>query len=609
MTTANLWAELLQAARRLVQSPRFTLLCLLTLALGSGASTAVFSVLNGVLLSPLPYPAPQRLVALWHAAPGLGLPQIPQSPGTYLLYRDQAKSFESLALHEETELAMTDGNRPERLRAARVTASLFRVLRVTPQGRPFLEEEERPGARPVVVLSDRLWHRRFAADPQIVGTSLRIEGVAHEVVGLLPPGFGFPSPETELWVPMTIDPADAPLGLFNPLGVARLRPGVSVADAGADLQRLLGNLTAAFPDSETAATLARAGFESRVRPLREDVVGDVKNLLWSLFTAVGLVLLIACANVANLLIVRTDGRRKAFAVSAALGAQRSRLMAGILSESLWLGLASGAAGLGLALLGLRLLLVLQPAGLPRLAEVAIDGRVLAFTLLVSLFASLLFGILPALRVTTAFDLASELRGHSRAVTLSRGRKQLRQGLVALQIALALILLAGSGLLLRSMLNLLRTPAGFESRNALTLSLALPAVSYPDAGAAAAFLGRLTERLAAIPGVEAAGVTTSLPLGGSAQERGHELEGQPLERGAPPPVIRFEAIDGGYLRALGIPLLGGRASASAPTSSSGPPWWSSTRCWRSASGPARAPSASACGSPPTIRRTPGTPSSG
>ncbi|HEX2225192.1 MAG TPA: ABC transporter permease [Thermoanaerobaculia bacterium] len=561
--------QLRHACRRLLNVPGFTLLCVLTLAVGIGSVVAVFSILEGVLLRPLPYPDAGRLVGLWHRAPGLELGEIPQSSGTYRLYQGGSRALEGIALYRETAAHLTGGPTPERLEVIETTASLFTVLGTPPRlGRAFTSGEERPGGPAVVVLSDSLWRERFGADPRILGRSVRLDGEACQVVGIMPPGFGFPGPESDLWRPLKLDPANPVLGQFDSFGVARLAAGATMETAETDLNRLLVGLPEKFPQDAAAPVLAGAGFAALVRPLQDDLVGSVGDTLWILLGAVGFVLLIACANVANLLFVRGEARRREMAIYTALGAPRSHLIGGALAESCALALAGGVLGVLLAAAGVRLLLYLKPAQLPRLQEIRIDGAVLAFAVGVSLLASLLFGLLPALRSTGLRDLASELKGGGRSVTLGRSRLRTRQILIGLQLALALVLLTGSGLMVRSFLRLARVHPGFEPAEVLVLQLSLREPKGPAAGAgASAALREVLSRVQTLSGVESAAVTSSLPLSGSAPERGYGVEGLRRESGAPPPVFGFQVVSEDYFRTLRIPIVAGRplepADLSAP----------------------------------------------
>jgi putative ABC transport system permease protein len=544
-----------RSLRGLLHVPAFTAVCVVTLAVGIAAATAIFSIVNGVLLTPLPYPESDRLVGLWHTAPKLGFDKLSQSPGTYQLYREHSRSFEDIALYRSTQVTLTGDGAPERLPASAITPSLFPVLRVKPSlGRAFVTEDGRPGSARVMLLSDQLWRSRFAADPKALGRQLRINGVPREIVGVMPAGFEFPRPDTELWLPLEINPAQAKLGEFGPSGLARLRPGTTPAAAQADLERLLADLSSR---DAAMAEMVKDGFHARVLPLREDMVGDIGHTLWILLGAVGFILLIACANVSNLLIVRGEGRRRETAIHTALGASPWELIGSVLLESLLLASASGVLGLLLAAAGLRLLVKLQPIGLPRLKEIGIDGRVLLFTAIVAVLSSLLAGLLPALRSLLKEDLALELKTGGTRTTSGHAQRRMRQFLVGLQVGLVLVLLTGSGLMLRSFLRLSHLDPGFATKDVLTFQLSLPEKDFPNDVAAAGLLDRVVERLSALPGVRSVGVASTLPLSGSAQATGHIIKDLPLQSGAPAPVLWYGYASEGYFKTLGIPLLAGR----------------------------------------------------
>jgi len=542
---------------RLLRAPSFALLAITTLALAIGADVAIFSLVNTILLRPLPYPEPDRLVGLWHAAPGLKLDEMPQSAATYIRYREAAESLAAIGAVTDRELTLTGDAEPERLQAAAVSASLFDVLGVVPAlGRPLRAEEELPGAAPVAILGHGLWQRRFGGDPGVVGRMVRIDGVAREVIGVLPEGFAYPDVDTQMWVALEIDPARAPLGAFGWRAVGRMKPGVERAALESELNRLLGDLPTTFPGDSAAPVLANSQFRAFVRDLRADVIGDIAPALWILLGAVGLIFLIGCANVANLFLVRADARRHEIAVRAALGETRGRLVAGLLFESLTLGVAGGVAGLGLAVAGVALVAKLGNAALPRLHEHTVDGRVLLFTLAVSIVAGLLLGLPPALRAVPRHD-AIDLGEGGRRTTGSRARHRALRVLVAAQVALATVLLVGSGLATLSFHRLSEVDPGFRSIGLLTFRLSLPAQDYAENSAVADFHRRLVERLRQIPGVVSAGAASWLPLSGQASGSGHSIEDFPREPDEVPPVYMTERVAEGYFETLGIPLLEGR----------------------------------------------------
>jgi len=545
-----------QAAVGLRRVPGFTALCVLTLGVAIGADTAVFSIVDAVLLRPLPYPRADRLVALWHTLPRLGLEQVGQSDASYLLYRAHRHALADLAIYRHGLVNLTGGDVAERVPSARATSTLFSVLGVPPaMGRVFAPAEERPGGPPVVLLSDGLWRRKLGGDRAVLGRTVRIDGVTTQVIGVMPAGFAFPDIDTELWLPLPIDPAKTAAGNLHYDGVGRLAAGVTPRAAAAELDGMARRLDRWLPDND-AKIMVASGFAARVRPLRDDLVGEVGKALWVLFGAVGCILVIACANVANLLIVRGDGRRRELAIYTALGAPRRRLIGGVLAESLLLGLAAGAAGVLIAWGGLHLLAALRPAALARLAPAAIDPRALAFAAGLAISTGLLFGVVPAWRSSRPEGLAAELKGGGRAMTMGRGRQRLRQVLVGLQLALALVLLTGSGLMLHSFRRLAGVDPGFRPAGALTLDLALPPAGWPDDAAVARFFDAALARLAALPGVVAVGATSALPMQ-TAAANGHVLEDYPRPETAPPPVFDYQYVTPDYFRAMGIPLVAGR----------------------------------------------------
>jgi putative ABC transport system permease protein len=556
MTSSELLPILRRAARSLRRARGFTALCVLTLAVGIGADTAVFSIVDAVLLRALPYPAAERLVHLSHTVHGLGLEQAGLSDATYLLYKAHCRQLEELALYRSNPLNLSGADAPVRVPAAKVTASLFRALRVAPRlGRNFTAAEERPGGPPVALVSDGVWRRQLGGDPRAIGRTVRIDGEVTQVIGVMPAGFAFPDLDTALWVPLRIDPAKTQLGSLDYLGVGRLAAGATPQSAAAEVNGLVRALDRWFPGDDSQL-LVKSGMAVVLQPLRDEQVGKIGQALWVLFGAVGCILAIACANVANLLIVRGEGRQREQAIQAALGAPRRRLIAAVLAESLLIGLGAGVAGVALAWGGVRLLAALRPAALAHLVPAAIDGRALAFAAALAVVTSLLFGLVPAWRSSRQDELAAELKGGGRALTLGRGRRRVRQVLVGLQLALAMVLLTGSGLMLRSFRHLAEAEPGFDPRQVLTLEVALPGASYPGDLAPALFFAQALDRIAGLPGVVAAGATTRLPLTGLSMD-GFVLDGYPRPQGAPPPVLGFQYVSEGYLRAMRIPLIAGR----------------------------------------------------
>jgi putative ABC transport system permease protein len=554
-----------RAARALRRAPGFTALCVLTLAVGIGADAAVFGVLDAVLLKPLPYPRAERLVWIGHAVPGLGLvPSVGTSDGLYALYRDHQRTFDDVALYRAGPVNLAGENGPRRLPAVTATASLFRVLGVAPRlGRSFSPAEERPGGPAVALASDRL-ARELGGGRRAIGRVLRVDGVPTEIVGILPTGFAFPDLDTALWLPRRVDPVRNSLAALNDDALARLAPGATLRSAQADLARLAGELDRWVPGG-VAKILARGHITPLVVPLRDQQVGNAGPVLWILFGAVGCILAIACANVAGLLLVRGEGRQRELAVHAALGAPRRALLGGVLAESLLVGLAAGALGIPLAWGGLRLLAALRPPALARLAPASLDGRTLAFAAALALSTSLASGLVPAWRAGRRSGLAGNLmeglKGSGRGGTAGRGRQRLRRLLVGLELALAVLLLTGATLLLESFRRLAAVDPGFDPRSVLTLEIALPEADYPDDAAVARCLAATLARIAALPGVAAAGATSALPLVITA-EAGHDFADFPRAEHDLPPVLDYRYVTPGFFPAMGIPILAGRGLEAA-----------------------------------------------
>lgn len=542
--------------RGAVAHPGFTLLSLATLAIGVGANVAIFTIVNAVLLRPLPFPDSERVVLLRHAAPGLAqLDRLPISDALYFLYAEESATLESVAALRAGQASFTGPDDPRRVAAASVTASFFDVLRTPPRiGRAFTAGDDRPGAAPVAVLADGLWRSRFGADPAVVGRVVEIDGAGVEIVGVMPPGFSFTRPDPALWRPLRLDRGDVQLGAFGMVGAARIADGSTLEQAQAELGAMVSNLVEVFPDEGAAPVLANAGFRPLIARAREAVTGEIEATLRILLGAAGFLLLIACANVANLFLARSEARRGEVAVRAALGEGRGRLAGSVLGESLVFGLAGGLAALPLALGAVRLLVRFGPRDLPRLQEISIDGAVLLFGLAVSVAAGLLFGLLPALRAGAAGRVTAGARGGAAG---GRERRFARRGLVVVQIALAVTLLAGSGLAVRSFLRLAAVDPGFDPDGALTFGLALPERDYA-AAARLDFHRRVVDGLRALPGATAAAAASTVPLGGERSGSGHAVEGRPPAEGEVPPVLTWKRVLPGYFGALGIELVEGRA---------------------------------------------------
>src|SRR5918993_3399165 len=438
-------------ARRLLRAPLFSAVAILTLAVGIGANAAIFSVVNGGLLKPLPFPDADRLVGVWHNAPGMKIALLNQGPTNYFVYRDDNRTFEDFALWDGAAFSITGTGEPERVQALLVTDGLLPMLHVQPAvGRRFTLEDDQPGAPDRVMLTHAFWQRKFGADVAAVGRTLTVDGKAYEIIGILPENFRFLDRTPQILVPFRFDRAKVFVGNFSYQGIARLKPGVTIEQANADIARMLPLTIERFP---LPPGFSRQMFDDAkigplVRPLSQDVIGDVGQMLWILLGTVGVVLLIACANVANLFLVRSEGRQQELAIHAALGASRGRITWELLSESLVLAILGGAAGLGLAYAGIRALGAVAPDGLPRVEEITIDPTVLAFTFAISLVAGLLFGLLPVLKFANP-QLTGALKEGGRSSSVGKARHRARNTLVIAEVALAVVLLVASGLMIRT----------------------------------------------------------------------------------------------------------------------------------------------------------------
>ena len=551
------------ALRSLRRAPAFTTTAVLTLGLGIGAVCATFTVLNAVLLRPLPYAHSDRLVGMWYALPGFGASKVNQSLGTYFFNQREAKAFDAMAVYDQTAVNLSDasGGPPQRVRAASVSVTLLPTLEVQPMlGRNFSDAEDRPGGPPVVLIGEGLWRRRFGGDRSVIGQTIEVDRAKRTIIGILPQGFRFPSAATELWLPMALDPAATEAGGFGHDAVGRIRAGTSLSAAQAELQQLLTRLPEAYPTLgpgiPTEGILTQGKARALLYPMRDDVVGDFGRVLWIITGTAALVLLVACVNVANLLLARTEGRQREMAVRAALGADRWRVLGHFLTEGSVLAAVGGTLGVVLATVSIGLLVRFGPTELPRLQEVGIDGTSLGIALVATAAVAVLCSSLPALRYSRT-QLGAVLSEEGRGGTAGRGRQRARGMLVAAQVALSLVLLAGSGLLVRSVGKLRSVRLGFDPSQVLTLRLALPDATYPHVSDNARFYGQLVEHIEQLPGVAAIGVTSKLPL----RPDGSDLtplyvEDQMPAEGALPPVFELVTASAGYFSAAGIPLLAG-----------------------------------------------------
>ena len=555
------------AARTLLKRPAFTFIAVLTLALGIGANTAIFSVVDSVLLAPLPFRNTDRLMVIWASNPELaakvGLPdKLPVSPGAFYDWKE-AKSFEKMALVRAERLSLTGEGEPELIVATGVSGELFQVLGTPPLlGRALLPEDDAPTGKPAsVVLSHALWQRRFGGDPKVVGRVIRLDGNPLTVVGVMPASFEFPrggelprgfgfAARPDVWRPLAFGPElRRHRGNRGQVAIGLLKPGVTEAVAQAEMDSISDRVEREHPDSDK-------GWRSRVDPLPAQLVGDVKPALVILLSAVGLVLLIACVNVANLLLAQAAARQKEIAVRTALGAGRGRMVRQLLTESVLLSFLGAALGLLFAYWGLQAFALWIPEEVPVARALSLDLRVLGFTLLVALVTGALAGLTPAFQMTRP-DLAESLRDGTRAGSgTSRGGRT-RGALVVLETAVAVLLVVGAGLLIRSFARLTAVDPGFRTEGVLSLQVLLPEAKYPDDPQQSAFTARALERLRALPGVTAAGMVSNLPMSGEENIEGLEIEGRPKPKPAEIPLADFRRASPGYFDTMGIRRVRGR----------------------------------------------------
>ena len=554
-------SQLKQVVRRLWRTPLFTVVTLITLGAGVGANIAVFSVVEGVLLKPLPYPAADKLVGVWHTAPGLNLDLINMAPSNYFIYREQNRVFEDVGIYQDDSVAVTGQGNAEQVHALDVTDGVLPVLGVAPMlGRWFNRGDMQPKAADTVMLDYGYWQRRFGGDRSVVGRAVTINGKAHQVVGVMPQHFRFLDGEQPaLYLPVQLDRNKTTLGQFSYEGIARLKPGVTLEAANTDIARMIPIVWNSFPAPPgfSIDLFHKAQLGPKIQPLRQVVVGDVGKLLWVLMGSIGVVLLIACANVANLLLVRAEGRQQELAVRAALGASRWRIVRDFLMESVVLGALGSALGLGLAFGALRLLILIAPQGLPRLLDIGVDWTVLLFTVGVSLLCSLLFGSIPALRYAGT-RMGTGLRDGGRSVSEGRERHRTRNALVVFQVSLAFVLLICSGLMIRTFRALTHVDAGFDTTAPLqTLNLSIPDAEVAKGVDVVRRQEAILHKIEGVPGVTSVAIANSVPMDGQGWTDPVFAQDKSYADGQMPPLRRFKFVAPGFFKTMGIPLTTGR----------------------------------------------------
>ena len=553
--------DLVYAVRHLRKHPGYLLVTVLTLALGIGANTAIFSVVNGVLLRPLPYPDPARLVFITSQFPGLGFDQFWVSAPEFLELRERSRSFEDVGAYRAGAVNLGTQDQPRRVVSAIVTSELMPVLGIPPlRGRQFTRADTLPGAEDVAVLSSEIWRSAFGGDESLLGRVIPIDGVPTRIVGIMPPGYDVHDQHVQVWLPLTLDPAKPGNrgGHFLYL-VGRLRPGITLAEARADLQTILQQWPVLNPGMHVPSV---DGHRLRFDPLRDDMIGGMKTALWVLQGAVAFVLLIACANLANLLLARAESRQREFAIRSALGASRWRLLRQFLTEGVLLALAGGTLGAAVGYAALRAMLAANPDSIPRSSEITLDPAVLAFTIVVSLLTGLIFGLAPLLHLRDRAVTAS-LKESGQRTTAGSARIRVRNGLVMAEVALAVVLVAGAGLLLRSFWNLMSVDAGFNRGRLVTFGVVLPAASYRTPQSSVDFFARLTRELSEQSGVQSVAAMTGLPPARLVDANDTDFEGYTAPREGPfENVDYYQTVTVDYLRTMGIPVVEGRDFALA-----------------------------------------------
>jgi predicted permease len=557
--------DLLYAWRSLRRAPLFSASVILTLTIGIGSAAAIAAVVNAVLIRPLPYGHPDKLVGAWLDMPAMSLMHAQQSAGTYRTFKQFAHTIEDIGVYQTGSLNVSDpggsGN-PERLSSTWTTANTIPLLQVSPiLGRTYSEAEDGPKGPLVTVISEGLWRSRYGGDKNVIGKKMLISGRPAEIIGVMPASFRFPDADTKLWLPMQLDPNAPYSGGFNYDAVARLKPGVSIEAATRDFANALPHVVDVAPNLAPNVpmkmVLDQAKPVPRLVPMRDDVVGDVSRTLWMVAATAVLLLLVTCANVANLLLVRADARRRELSVRAALGAGSARVLGHFFTEAAVLTAVSAALGIGLAWAAIHALVAAGPTEIPRLAEVHVDGAVVAFTLVVGALVAFACSAIPAVRFLRSEPL-SGLRDGGRGGTVGAHRQHARAALVAAQVAFALVVLAASGLLLRSFQHMRAVRPGFDVDNLATLWVSTPTQRYASDASVAQFYQRLLEQAARLPGAEAVAIASHLPFGQNGMDNDpFYAEGDETYAKKIPPLEMYQWVDGGYFKTMGIPLIAGR----------------------------------------------------
>ncbi len=552
--------QLKHVLRRLLRSPIFTIVTLATVAIGIGANSAIFSVVNGVLLKPLPYPDAEKLVGVWQSAPGIGINQLQLSFSDYFTFLDENRSFQEFGLWNGDSVSITGLGAPEQIQALDVTAGTLPALGVQPSlGRWFSAKDDSPGSPATAILTYGYWTRRFGGDASAIGKRIVVDGKAMEIIGVMPQSFRFLDYGADLIIPFQFDRGKTTLGNFSYQGIARLKPGVSLAQANVDLTRMIPIVNTKFPPPPgfSVKLFEDVKILPDVHPLKQDIIGDLGRVLWVLMGSIGVVLLIACANVANLLLVRAEGRQQELAIRSSLGANWTEIARELLLESVFLGVAGGILGLGLAYGALKVLVSIAPASLPRLQDISIDPRVLVFTLIISLFAGVLFGLIPVLKYG-APSMASVLRAGGRTLSQSKERHRVRNTLVVLQVALALVLLISSGLMIRTFQALRRVQPGFTNPSQVqTVRIYIPEAQVKEPERVARMLQDMQQKIAAIPGVSSASFANWVPTDGNNSNDLLYAEDRTYREGEIPPIRRFHFVAPGFFQTIGTRLIAGR----------------------------------------------------